>query len=90
LGGGWGEAGVGRVFVYGREVSDFHTVDYEALSTLNISATQELFRKIERLESENAVLKADNQSIKTENREMKNDIEMIKASLNLGTKASLK
>jgi hypothetical protein len=29
-----------RVFVYGREVKDFHIVDYEALSMLNISATQ--------------------------------------------------
>ncbi len=29
------------VFVYGREVNDFHTVDYEALSMLNVSATQE-------------------------------------------------
>ncbi|MCB0854693.1 MAG: hypothetical protein KDD63_20870, partial [Bacteroidetes bacterium] len=29
------------IFVYGREVDDFHTVDYEALSMLNVSATQE-------------------------------------------------
>ncbi|MEM6345387.1 MAG: tail fiber domain-containing protein [Bacteroidota bacterium] len=28
------------VFVYGREVDDFHTVDYEAISMLNVSATQ--------------------------------------------------
>lgn len=32
----------GKVFVYGKEIDDFRTVDYEALSTLNISATQEL------------------------------------------------
>jgi hypothetical protein len=37
----------GKVFVFGREVSDFRTVDYEALSTLNISATQELAKKID-------------------------------------------
>ncbi len=36
----------GRVFVYGREVDDFHVVDYDALSTLNISATQALARKL--------------------------------------------
>jgi hypothetical protein len=41
---------VGKVFVYGRQVSDFHTVDYEALSTLNISATQELLKQIEILQ----------------------------------------
>ncbi len=56
----------GLVFVYGREVDDFHTVDYEALSTLNISATQELAQKVERLEAENAALRAKLQSSQTE------------------------
>ncbi len=36
----------GEVFVYGREVNDFRVVDYEALTTLNISATQELLKII--------------------------------------------
>ena len=36
-----------KVFVYGREVKDFRNVDYEALTTLNISATQELARKVD-------------------------------------------
>ncbi|MEM6262036.1 MAG: tail fiber domain-containing protein [Bacteroidota bacterium] len=35
------------VFVYGREVTDFHTVDYEAISILNVSATQEQQKIIE-------------------------------------------
>lgn len=43
----------GKVFVYGKEVNDFRTVDYEALATLNISATQELLKRIEILEKEN-------------------------------------
>ncbi|MEM6264572.1 MAG: tail fiber domain-containing protein [Bacteroidota bacterium] len=34
-------------FVYGREVNDFHTVDYEAISMLNVSATQAQQRIIE-------------------------------------------
>lgn len=33
------------VFVFGGEVSDFRTVDYDGLSTLNISATQELAKQ---------------------------------------------
>lgn len=41
----------GQVFVYGKEVKDFHTVDYEALTTLNISATQELLNRIQKLET---------------------------------------
>jgi hypothetical protein len=39
------------VFVFGREVSDFRSVDYDAIAMLNVSATQELNRKIERLEA---------------------------------------
>ena len=36
----------GRVFVYGKEVDDFHVVDYDAVSMLNVSATQELYKLI--------------------------------------------
>ncbi|MEM9525787.1 MAG: hypothetical protein AAGA31_04210 [Bacteroidota bacterium] len=49
------------IFVYGREVDDFHTVDYEAISMLNVSATQELARQIERLSQENNRLRVRNQ-----------------------------
>ncbi|MEM6724647.1 MAG: tail fiber domain-containing protein, partial [Bacteroidota bacterium] len=44
------------VFVYGREVDDFHTVDYEAISMLNVSATQAQQNRIENLEAEIALL----------------------------------
>lgn len=54
-----------EVFVYGREVSDFRTVDYEAIAMLNVSATQELARqnmaqqkRIEELESQRASVEA--------------------------------
>ena len=35
-----------RVFVYGEEVDDFRTVDYDGLATLNISATQQLSKQV--------------------------------------------
>ena len=35
-----------KVFVYGREVDDFRSVDYEAISMLNVSATQEIYRQL--------------------------------------------
>jgi hypothetical protein len=38
----------GKLFVYGEEVDDFRTVDYEGLTTLNISATQELTRIVKK------------------------------------------
>ncbi|MBL7813921.1 MAG: tail fiber domain-containing protein [Saprospiraceae bacterium] len=64
----------GNVFVYGKEVNDFHTVDYEALSTLNISATQELVKQLNDLKIQNEVLKTDNNS-------MKADIEALKTAV---------
>jgi len=45
-----------RLFVYGRQVDDFRVVDYEALSMLNVSATQELLRRLEAAERANARL----------------------------------
>ncbi len=35
-----------RAFVYGEEVDDFRSVDYEGLATLNISATQQLSKLV--------------------------------------------
>jgi len=45
------------VFVYGKEVNDYQTIDYDALSMLNISATQELHKTIKELKSEIEELK---------------------------------
>ena len=53
----------GKVFVYGREVDDFRTVDYQAVSMLNVSATQELLKRVEELERENLNLKASNEEL---------------------------
>ncbi|MCC6462416.1 MAG: hypothetical protein IT260_18255 [Saprospiraceae bacterium] len=47
----------GPVFVYGRQVRDFHVVDYEAISMLNVSATQELARQVASLQQENDALR---------------------------------
>ena len=46
------------VFVYGREVPDFRTVDYEAIAMLNVSATQELARKLAAQSAESTQLRA--------------------------------
>jgi FtsZ-binding cell division protein ZapB len=35
-----------RIFVYGTEVKDFHALNKEYINTLNVSAVQELHRKI--------------------------------------------
>jgi hypothetical protein len=46
-----------EVFVYGREVSDFRNVDYDAIAMLNVSATQELARQLKTVQNENAALR---------------------------------
>lgn len=48
----------GSIFVFGREVDDFRTVDYEAIAMLNVSATQELHRRLIASEKEVESLKA--------------------------------
>jgi len=60
-----------EVFLYGKEVDDFHTLKKEKLFALNFSASQELDRiqqehktKIAALEAENTQLKADIAAIK--------------------------
>lgn len=71
------------VFVYGREVKDFHTVDYEALSMLNVSATQEQQHIIEAQQAEIEALKAEIEAlnsqltqIQTQNLELNSSFEM--------------
>ena len=67
----------GQVFIYGKEVDDFRGVDYDALSMLNISATQELHRLIQDLQQENASLKEVNASFQ-------HQLDEIKVMLNMG------
>ena len=72
------DAKYNELFVYGTEISDFMSVDYEAISMLNVSATQELARlvkeqqkRIQRLEDQNGQLKAENANIRVENLQLK-------------------
>ena len=51
-----------EVFVYGREVNDFRSVDYDAISMLNVSATQQIKKEkdaeVKTLQEENRALRA--------------------------------
>ena len=46
-----------QVFVYGKKVNDLLNVDYDAVSMLNVSATQELYKMIKELREENMRMK---------------------------------
>jgi hypothetical protein len=47
-----------NVFLYGKEVNDFHTIDKNQIFALHHSAIQELSRKNDKLEAELAAIKA--------------------------------
>jgi hypothetical protein len=51
---------VARRDVYGEEVDDLRTVDYDGLSALNISATQELARRVQHQKDDLAALAQQN------------------------------
>lgn len=67
-----------NVFVFGKKVTDFQTVDYDRIFTLNVSATQELASQVEALKKENAALKT--QLLKAEE-ESKASAEKMEARL---------
>jgi hypothetical protein len=48
---------INEIFVYGREINDFHFLKKDYLFTLNFAATQELDRQIQNLTQENSYLK---------------------------------
>lgn len=52
-----------EVFVYGREVSDFRTVDYDAIAMLNVSATQELAKRLQAKDAEITKLQSANEAL---------------------------
>lgn len=60
---------INKAFVYGEEVEDFRTVDYEGLTTLDISATQELSKLIKK---QQAAIDAQNVKIAELAEEIKN------------------
>ncbi len=75
-----------EIFVFGKEVNDFLTVDYEAISMLNVSATQELIKENEKLNAEIEKLKTENIQIKSKFSEinsLKAEVDKIKQVLSL-------
>lgn len=73
----------GTVFVYGKEVDDFRTVDYEALSTLNISATQELAKQNELLKLNLLKVEKENETIKASLDQLKAQLQTLSAKVNV-------
>ena len=72
------KSAVKEIFVYGREVNDFRSVDYDAIAMLNVSATQELARQLETVQAENAALRRE---LAAKDRELATKDESMEARL---------
>ena len=64
-----------KIFVYGKKVDDLLNVDYDAVSMLNVSATQALSKQVEMLKAENAKQQVENSALKTEIDTLKAEVE---------------
>jgi hypothetical protein len=79
----WAHGNTKDIFVYGIQVNDFRTVDYDRIFTLNVSATQELIRQVEQLKDQNNNLQKENIILKTKYDSMESKIVQIMDHLNL-------
>jgi hypothetical protein len=70
-----------KIFVFGREVNDFRSVDYEALSMLGISAIQALAKENEGFRIKNEEFRIKNEEFKAMNKKLESRIEAIEAAL---------
>jgi hypothetical protein len=77
--------GANKVFVYGKRVNDFKSVDYEAIAMLNVSATQELAKEVAALKKELAEKEVKTASLLAELDELR----MLKAEV-AGIKAMMR
>jgi hypothetical protein len=64
-----------KLFVFGKEVDDFRSVDYDAVAMLGVSATQQLHKEVQETKKENQLLKA---QFNTEMKSMKEELAAIK------------
>jgi uncharacterized protein YlxW (UPF0749 family) len=68
-----------RVFVYGKQCMDLKGVDYDAISMLNVSATQELAKEVEALQQENKRLANEEASERAEIANLKSSNDKLTA-----------
>jgi outer membrane murein-binding lipoprotein Lpp len=73
----WDQEPAGYVFVYGRKVHDFRSVDYDRIYSLNVSATQELAIRVEDMKCEMEKLREENKALKSENADLNRNVKNI-------------
>jgi len=69
------------IFVYGKKVSDFRTIDFDQVNALSVAAIQELSKQVDVLRAENEELKKSRIQIKSDLEQIKSEVELLKASI---------
>lgn len=77
----WPEENTKEVFVYGREVNDFRTLDYDQIFTLNVSATQALIKEVEELKTQLTAQKQVSESLQNENQNLEAELRRINSRI---------
>ncbi|MCO6358758.1 LamG-like jellyroll fold domain-containing protein [Roseivirga pacifica] len=75
------EKSVEKLFVFGKEVHDFHTVDYDQVAMLGVSAIQALHKKVEVQGERIDSLERENQSLKAALDELRLDLADFKTAV---------
>jgi hypothetical protein len=70
-----------NLFVYGKYVNDFMSVDYDAIAMLNVSASQEMYRMIMDLQQANKDLIKENNELKSSSASIEDRLSMIEAMM---------
>ncbi|CAM6000931.1 unnamed protein product [Sphagnum balticum] len=69
------------LFVYGKKVDDLRNVDFDQITSVSIGAIQELDRKLQEEQRENAALRQQLSAIQEQNKDARLDIDKLKASV---------
>ena len=77
----WKDTTSTALFVYGKEVNDFHTVDYDRIYTLNVSATQQLATQLIAAQNRLTKLENENDRLKTQSSEQQQMMNTMKAQI---------
>ena len=72
-----------NVFLYGKQIDDFHKLDKQKLFALNFSATQEIDRQQQADKIKIAALESEVETLKTENTNIKARLAAIEAQLGI-------
>jgi hypothetical protein len=78
----WKNGEANEVFVYGKQVNDFRTVDYDRIFTLNVSATQALIKRNQDLEKRIADLEKYNNGLENNLKNLEGKVSSILKQLN--------